>query len=99
MNKRSLYIMESCREATQLDSERVRMEGGGEICQLLQITYYGHRAIYLSKFFFFFFASPCGMQDPPPRGIELVPPAVEAWSFNHWTTREVQCCIFLKVEK
>ena len=55
MNKRSLYIMESCREATQLDSERVRMEGGGEICQLLQITYYGHRAIYLSKSFFFFF--------------------------------------------
>ena len=88
MNKRSLYIMESCREATQLDSERVRMEGGGEICQLLQITYYGHRAIYLSKSFFFFFCLTMWHA-----------PAVETWSFNHWTTREVQCCIFLKVEK
>ena len=38
-------------------------------------------SIYLNLFFFFF-ASPCGMQDPPPRGIELVPPAVETWSFN-----------------
>ena len=41
----------------------------------------------------------------PPLGMELVNPAVEAWSLNHWTTREVQtfynlknwkkcCCLF-----
>ena len=27
---------------------------------------------------------------PPPPGIEPVVPSVEAWSLNHWTTREVQ---------
>ena len=26
----------------------------------------------------------------PRTGIEPVPPAVEAWSLNHWTAREVQ---------
>ena len=30
----------------------------------------------------------CGILVPRP-GIELVPPAVEAWSANHWTAREV----------
>ena len=25
----------------------------------------------------------------PRSGIELAPPALEAWSLNHWTTREV----------
>ena len=65
MNKCSLNIMESCREATQLDGECVRMGGGGggEICQLLQITYYGQRTIYL---YHFFLVVPCGMQDPLP---------------------------------
>ena len=29
----------------------------------------------------------CGILVPKP-GIELVPPAVEVWSLNHWTTRE-----------
>ena len=28
------------------------------------------------------------MWDPQP-GIEPMPPAVEAWSLNHWITREV----------
>ena len=27
-------------------------------------------------------------------GIKSVPPAVEAWSLNHWTTREVPLTIF-----
>ena len=30
----------------------------------------------------------CGILVPQP-GIEPVPPAVEAWSPNHWTAREV----------
>ena len=30
----------------------------------------------------------CGILVPRP-GMEAVPPAVEAWSLNHWTTREV----------
>ena len=27
---------------------------------------------------------------PPPPGINPMPPAVEAWSLNHWTAREAQ---------
>ena len=47
--------------------------------------------ILLSFFlFFFFFFWPRSMQDlSPPPGTEPVPPAVEAWSLNHWTTKEV----------
>ena len=42
-----------------------------------------------SASFFFFFCHPaCGILVPQPE-IEPVPPAVEAWSLNHWTTREV----------
>ena len=29
-------------------------------------------------------------------GIELLPPALEAWSLNHWASREVPCTTFLK---
>ena len=36
----------------------------------------------------FLFVCFCGTLVPRP-GIESVPPAVEAWSLNHWTTREV----------
>ena len=37
---------------------------------------------------FFFGCTACGISVPWP-GIEPVPPAVEARSLNHWTTREV----------
>ena len=30
----------------------------------------------------------CRILIPQP-GVDLVPPAVEAWSLNHWTSREV----------
>ena len=41
-------------------------------------------------FFFFLLAASCGMWDLVPRpGIELMSSAVETWSLNHWTTREV----------
>ena len=43
------------------------------------------------EFTFFFFWSPhvaSGILVPQP-GIEPVPPAVEAWSPNHWIAKEV----------
>ena len=30
-----------------------------------------------------------------PPGIELGPPEMEVWSFNHWTAREVTIMILL----
>ena len=42
------------------------------------------------SFFFFLFWScgvACRILVPPP-GIKPMPPAVEAWSSNHWTARE-----------
>ena len=47
---------------------------------------------------FFFLASraACGILVPRP-GIKPMPPAVEAWSLNHWPTREVPCWGFLNV--
>ena len=42
------------------------------------------------KFLFFWpYCTACGILVPQP-GTEPVPPAVEAQSLNHWTTREVQ---------
>ena len=38
--------------------------------------------------FFFFCHATCGISVPGPK-MELVPPAVEAQSLNHGTTREV----------
>ena len=43
------------------------------------------RVSYENQIFFW----PCGILVPPP-GIEPTPPAVEAWSLNHWTAREVR---------
>ena len=39
---------------------------------------------------YFFWLRPvaCGILVPQP-GTEPMPPAVEAWSLNHWTAREV----------
>ena len=46
---------------------------------------------FISFFFFQFFG--CAMWHVgiivPQPGIEPMPPAVEAWSLNHWTAREV----------
>ena len=39
-------------------------------------------------YFFFFWHAACGILVPQP-GIEPVPAAMEGWSLNHWTTREV----------
>lgn len=43
--------------------------------------------------FFFTLAEPCGMWVPWP-GIKPVPPTLEAWTLNSWTTREVSCLLF-----
>ena len=45
---------------------------------------------YLTVLFIYlilFLAMPCSMQDPIPwPGMEPLPPALEVWSPNHWTT-------------
>jgi len=41
-------------------------------------------------FFFFFPLLHCVHVKPPQPGIEPMPSALEAWSRNHWTTREAQ---------
>lgn len=38
----------------------------------------------------FFFGPPVWHMELAPLGIESVPPAVEAWYLNPWTTEEVQ---------
>ena len=46
-------------------------------------------SFWLHQHHFFFLCHPaCGILVPQPE-IEPVPLAVEAWSLNHWTTREV----------
>ena len=51
----------------------------------------GRRKSYFSFLFFFFWPrhAACGILASRP-GIKPVPPALEAWSLNHWTAREVQ---------
>ena len=53
----------------------------------------GNLFLFCSLFFFFFNVlatchATCGILAPRP-GIETAPPALEARSLNHWTTREV----------
>ena len=59
--------------------------------QLWVVLYFGHSFKMPSIIFLVFFWPchvACGILFPRP-GIEPVPPAVEAQSLNHWTTREV----------
>ena len=38
----------------------------------------------------FIYLASCGMWDFVSRpGMEPMPPALEAWNLNHWTTREI----------
>ena len=55
------------------------------------IQYFAISHIYLLFvlfLFLFFFCMACGILVPQP-GIRPMPPALEAWSPDHWTTREV----------
>jgi len=53
-------------------------------------------------YLFIFCRVACGILDPQP-GMKTSPLALEVWSLNHWTTREVlaplllNACTFLKV--
>ena len=46
-------------------------------------------ALFYINFYFSFLAMPLGMQDLSFPVIKPVLPAVETWSLNHWTSREV----------
>ena len=50
---------------------------------------------HASYFFFFFWPrrAACGILVPRP-GIEPMPPALRAWSLNHWTASEVPSQLF-----
>ena len=51
-------------------------------------------------FYFYFSAIPCSIWFLVPwLGIKPVPPAVERWSLNHWTVREVPTPGFVKVPR
>ena len=56
--------------------------------------------LFFSAFFFLFYHFLGGLHHTACRilvsqpGIEPVPPAVEVWSLNHWTAREVPCFSF-----
>ena len=41
----------------------------------------------------YFLTAVCGMWKPSELGIKPAPPAVEAWSLNHWTISEVLLCL------
>ena len=64
-----------------------------------------HSGLHCSFFFFFlllllFFwlhSVACRIIVPQP-GIEPASPAVEAWSLNHWTTREIPVVSFSKFQ-
>ena len=49
--------------------------------------------LYGSFFFSLLHHEACGIL-VPQLGVETVPPALEVWSLNHWTTREVFMVVF-----
>ena len=55
-------------------------------------------SLSFSLFFFFFGHAACGILVPQP-GIEPAPPAVEAWSSNYWTAREVPGVFLVRTSK
>ena len=53
--------------------------------------------MFLSFFVFWgFFGLSLQPVELPQLGIEPVPPEVEAWSLNHWTTKKAPCVISFK---
>ena len=51
--------------------------------------------LYSVQDFFFFFGLTARRILVPRPGVELVPPAVKAWSPDHWISREVPSRLFL----
>ena len=68
------------------DSVKVKCLKENRICSLRLVLFYQK----FQKFFFFFWPHlvACGIL-VPQSGIEPALPAVELWSLNHWTAREV----------
>ena len=65
----------------------------GSLLSTLHWEHFSHKLLvfeYLFLWFDLFLAAPGGMWDlnSPPR-IQPAPPVFEAWSLNHWITREV----------
>ena len=59
-----------------------------ELCHICELWIFSPR-LYLAFYFAFWLCcTACGGLVPQP-GIKAMPPAVEAWSLNHWTSREV----------
>ena len=65
----------------------------GYFIDIFYKTIYFVEKIIVSCLDYFFGCVACGILVPRP-GIEPVPPAVEAWSPNHWTVREFPIWIF-----
>ena len=60
------------------------------VCVCVYIYIYIHLFIYLFIIIIIIFAAPCGMWDlSSPIRDRTRPPAVEVWSLNHWTARQV----------
>ena len=58
-----------------------------------------HSFLCVLSFFVVFFwlcHLACGILVPQP-GTEPVTPALEVWSLNHWTAREVPCFVFFLI--
>ena len=51
------------------------------------------QTLYIKKNFFWPHSRACGILTPQP-GIEPMRPAVEVWSLNHWTAREIPLFTF-----
>ena len=85
----------SCRRRCRSDFECLFLEGlshggTGSWENQLEMAWVGKEIVFFTDFLFFFrlcYAAR-GILIPPP-GIELRPPALEAQSLNHWTTRKV----------
>ena len=58
------------------------------------ISYYDFLYLFLSFLIFWLHWAACGVLIPQ-FGFEPVPPAVEAWSLNHWASGEVQLFLHL----
>ena len=65
------------------------------VCGNNRFLFVGFWLVLCFFFFFFLLVMPRGIQDLPRPGIEPEPPpAVEAWSLNHWTAGEVLVLFF-----
>ena len=80
----------SCQESGRVRSELIQqiyLITVGFFCFAL-VWYFFVSLVFYFIFCFWLHCAAYGILGPEP-GMESSPPAVEAWSLNHWTTREV----------